>query len=108
MRTARAVDEIVPTFRNFARRIGLRLLPIALVLGADSAALASDTVYFSSNTNVTNILVTYINNETVRIDLSSWYLSEHAISIAVANRFRAGVPVRIIGDRAAPFEIDLH
>ncbi|HEY1910518.1 MAG TPA: phospholipase D-like domain-containing protein [Vicinamibacterales bacterium] len=69
---------------------------------------AQDQLYFSSNTNVTNILVQYINQETVRLDISSWYLSEHSISIAIANRWAAGVPVRIIGDRAAPFENDPH
>ena len=40
--------------------------------------------------------------------MSSWYFSEHAISIAIANRFAAGVPVRIIGDRGAIFEADPH
>ncbi len=69
-------------------------------------AAGADQVYFSSNTNVTNILVNYINNETVRLDISSWYLSEHAISIAIANRFHAGVPVRLMGDRGAIFEAD--
>jgi hypothetical protein len=73
-----------------------------------AAASASDQVYFSSTTNVTNILVNAINAETVRLDISTWYLSEHAISIAIASRFAAGVPVRIIGDRAAPFENDPH
>src|ERR1051326_8388794 len=71
-----------------------------------SRALAADQVYFSSNTNVTDILVQYINRETVRLDISSWYLSEHSISIAIANRFNAGVKVRIIGDRGAIFEAD--
>jgi hypothetical protein len=71
-----------------------------------STAYAADQVYFSSNTNVTNILVQYINQENVRLDISSWYLSEHAISIAVLNRFKAGVKVRIIGDRGAIFEAD--
>ena len=32
------------------------------------------------------VLVQHINAETVRLDISSWYLSEHAISIAIANR----------------------
>ncbi len=80
---------------------------LMLTVAAASAA-DSDQVYFSSTTNVTNILVNAINAETVRLDVSSWYLSEHAISIAIANRFAAGVPVRIIGDRAAAFENDPH
>jgi len=73
-----------------------------------SSARAADQVYFSANTNVTNILVNYINQENVRLDISSWYLSEHSISIAIANRFNAGVKVRIIGDRGAIFEADPH
>src|SRR5207245_1013118 len=47
-----------------------------------------------------------INAETVRVEIASWYLSEHSISIAVANRWNAGVPVRVIGDRGALFEGD--
>src|ERR1700733_3149100 len=71
-------------------------------------AVAQDQIYFSATDNVTNVLVQHINAETVRLDVSSWYLSEHAISIAIANRFAAGVPVRIIGDRGAIFEADPH
>ena len=77
-------------------------------LSCASSATAADQLYFSARTNVTNILVNYINHENVRLDISSWYLSEHAISIAIANRFAAGVRVRIIGDRAAIFEADAH
>src|SRR5215471_5575248 len=73
-----------------------------------SSARAADQVYFSANTNVTAILVQRINAETQRLDISSWYLSEHSISIAIANRFAAGVAVRIIGDRGAIFEADPH
>src|SRR5215831_8486707 len=80
------------------------ILCVLLLLAAP--AFAADQVYFSSNTNVTNILVQYINQENVRLDISSWYLSEHAVSIAIANRFNAGVKVRIIGDRGAIFEAD--
>src|SRR5665213_644009 len=82
-------------------------LAICCTIAAIPAA-ADDQVYFSKDTNVTNILVNYINKETVRLDISSWYLSEHAISIAIANRLHAGVPVRIIGDRGAMFEADPH
>jgi hypothetical protein len=71
-------------------------------------AFADDQVYFPATQNVTNILVQKINAETVRLDISSWYLSEHAVSIAIANRFAAGVPVRLMGDRGAIFEADPH
>src|SRR5262249_11350433 len=89
----------------------LLLIAAAVVLSgvfAARPAVAADQIYFSSQTNVTDILVQYINRETVRLDISSWYLSEHSISIAIANRFAAGVPVRIIGDRGAIFEADAH
>jgi len=81
---------------------------ITLLSLTATRAFSQERVYFSKNTNVTNILVGYINAETVRLDISSWYLSEHAISIAIANRFAAGVAVRIIGDRGAIFEADPH
>ena len=80
----------------------------ACVMLSATPSAADDQVYFSKDTNVTNILVNYINHETVRLDISSWYLSEHAISIAIANRFHAGVPVRLIGDRGSMFEADPH
>jgi len=87
-------------------RHALFMLVFLTVGFAGRPARAADQVYFSSNTNVTNILVQYINQETVRLDISSWYLSEHAISIAIANRFAAGVKVRIIGDRGSIFDAD--
>src|ERR1700686_3907397 len=94
--------------RDLAKRIVNGLLPIALAVGPASTASATDRIYFSATDNVTDVLVSYINAETVRLDISSWYLSEHSISIALANRFAAGVQVRIIGDRGAPFENDPH
>src|SRR4051812_15383098 len=75
---------------------------------AGTRAAADDRIYFSAVDNVTDVLVQQINAETVRLDISSWYLSEHSISIAIANRFHAGVPVRIIGDRGSMFEADPH
>ena len=68
----------------------------------------SRSVYFPSVTNVTNLLVQRINAETVRLDIGTWYLTEHAVSIAIANRFHAGVPVRLLGDRGSIFEIDAN
>src|SRR5579862_10050629 len=95
-------------FSIAAVRVSIPMVVLGSLLVSVSAASASDQVYFSSSTDVTNILVQYINQETVRLDISSWYLSEHSISIAIANRWAAGVPVRIIGDRAAIFEDDPH
>ena len=78
----------------------------ALLLMHAAPARAAEQIYFTATDNVTNILVQKINAETVRIDMSCWYLTEHAISIALINRFKAGVQVRLIGDRGSIFEID--
>jgi hypothetical protein len=93
--------------RRFA--VALAIVPLMVAVAAPAHAAcptATDQVLFSSNTNVTDVLVQCINNENVRLDISSWYLSEHSISIAIANRFAAGIPVRVIGDRGAIFEAD--
>ena len=93
-----------PAARRLSNLI-LVWLPLLILTGA-SRAVAEEQVYFSATQNVTDVLIQHINAETVRLDISSWYLSEHAISIAIANRFAAGVPVRLLGDRGAIFEID--
>src|SRR5258708_2387521 len=93
---------------NVARRAILPAVIIVSTLLAAVPASADDHIYFSAVDNVTDVLVQHINAETVRLDISTWYLSEHAISIAIAAKFAAGVPVRLIGDRAALFENDPH
>jgi phospholipase D-like protein len=90
--------------QNRSWRAGLGAL-IFLALAATRAA-AADQIYFAATDNITNVLVQKINAETVRIDMSCWYLSEHSISIALINKFLSGVPVRLIGDRGSIFEID--
>src|SRR3977135_3965751 len=61
-------------------------------------------MYFAATDNITDVLVQKINAETVRIDMSVWHLTEHSITIALLNRFRAGVQVRLIADRGNVFE----
>src|SRR5437762_472729 len=67
---------------------------------------AADQINFSAVENVTNLIIQRIGNETGRLDISAWYLTEHSISVAIANRWALGVPVRLIGDRSAIFDID--
>ena len=90
---------------NAVRRATLSAIIILSTLFAAAAASADDQIYFSAVDNVTDILVQHINAETVRLDISSWYLM-------ASMRFRSRsptvlcgrhVPVRVIGDRAAPF-----
>jgi PLD-like domain len=96
-----------PSSTQHARRGHLAaILAAALLLASAAPLAAADQIYFPAVDNVTNVLIQKINAETVRIDMSCWYLTEHAISIALINRFKAGVPVRLIGDRGSIFEID--
>src|SRR5262249_20566857 len=102
-----------PTVSRIVRHRRTRRVAVTLVLAlaallACRPATAADQVHFSSTTNVPHITVHHINNANLRLDVSYWYLSEHSISIAIANRFHAGVNVRIIGDRGSIFEADPH
>jgi hypothetical protein len=94
------------------RRTPWQVAIVAFILCAApvSSLSADDQVYFPSVTNVTNLLVQRINAEPVggRLDIGTWYLTEHAVSIAIANRFHAGVAVRLLGDRGSIFEIDAN
>ncbi len=79
---------------------------ILLLACAPRPAGAADQVYFSAVDDVAAQLVQRINAETVRIDMSAWYLTDSTVYTALLNRFRAGVQVRLIGDRGSIFEID--
>jgi len=81
-------------------------LALAFVTIVSSPASAADRIYFPAVDNVIDVLVEKIRLETVRVDISCWYLTEHAISIALINKFNSGVPVRLLGDRGSIFEID--
>jgi phosphatidylserine/phosphatidylglycerophosphate/cardiolipin synthase-like enzyme len=82
-------------------------LAVSILCGAvNTTAAAQDQIFFPAVDNVTAVLVERINAETVRIDMAAWYLTERAVSTALVNRFKAGVQVRLIGDRGSIFEID--
>lgn len=93
-----------------ARRL-LRVLGCLALLGAGvspRASQAADQVYFSAVDDVAAQLVQRINAETTRIDMSAWYLTDSTVYAALLNRYKAGVQVRLIGDRGSIFEIDLN
>jgi hypothetical protein len=65
-------------------------------------------MYWPAIENVSDVLVQRINAERVRVDISAWYLTDRRISNALINRMKAGVAVRLIGDRGSIFEIDAN
>src|SRR4051794_33784030 len=91
--------------RSCLRRAAVTLVGVAVCASIGTAS-AADQIYFAATDNITNVLVQKIKAETVRIDMSCWYLTEHAVSIALVNEFLSGVPVRLLGDRGSIFEID--
>jgi hypothetical protein len=96
---------------RLSKAFAVTLIPVwtlLAVLGAARQSAAAERVYFPAYENVTDVLVAHIMAEDERIDISSWYLSEHSVSIALANRFAAGVEIRLMGDRGAIFEADAH
>ena len=108
-KTNRPIGGAVSPKRRSESRRRFRFIPmaaLALVLASAPRASADERMWFPAFENVADELIRFINAETVRIDVSVWYLTERSISIAIANRFAAGVPVRLVGDRGAIFEVD--
>jgi phosphatidylserine/phosphatidylglycerophosphate/cardiolipin synthase-like enzyme len=71
-----------------------------------SAAEAQETILFPAIQDARTPIVQWVKGEPVRIDIAAWYLTDRNITAAIVQRFRAGLPVRIIGDRVSIFEID--
>jgi len=82
------------------------VVAVCLLLGTAAFGRAADQIYFPAKDDTLTLILQRINAENVRIDVSAWYLTEHAISQALAAKHQAGVPVRVIGDRASIFEVD--
>jgi hypothetical protein len=81
---------------------------VGIVFVSAAPAIAQERLYWPAYENVTTALVQRINAETVRVDIAAWYLSQRLITNALVNRMKAGVKVRLIGDRGSIFEIDQH
>ena len=82
------------------------LLVIGIVLGGSTPAAGQERMMMTAVENAQAVLVQKINAEQVRLDIATWYLNDGDLVIAILNRHRAGVPVRLIGDRGAIFEAD--
>jgi phosphatidylserine/phosphatidylglycerophosphate/cardiolipin synthase-like enzyme len=66
-----------------------------------SRATAADRFCDASNTDCRAQLLALINNERVGIDVGFWFMEDSRFYLALINRFKAGVPVRIIMDSRA-------
>ena len=71
-----------------------------------STAEAQETILFPAMHDARTPIVNRVTSEPTRLDIATWYLTDRRITAAIVQRFRAGLPVRIIGDRVSIFEID--
>ena len=81
-------------------------LSAALVVAALAAtpAAGQDQIRFPATQNVASELISLINAESVRIDVSVVLLNDRTVTQALVNRHKAGLPVRLIGDSYSIFE----
>jgi hypothetical protein len=97
-----------PTRRRLVPYLGVLAVVALFSATAVPAHAQNERMYFPAVDNVTNVLVDKINAETIRIDMSAWYLTEGRIVNALLAKHQQGVPIRLIGDRGSIFEIDVH
>jgi hypothetical protein len=84
----------------------LALLVMGIVLAGSTPAIGQERMMMTAVENAQAVLVQKINAEQVRLDIATWYLNDGDLVIAILNKHRSGVPVRLIGDRGAIFEAD--
>jgi hypothetical protein len=77
-----------------------------MLIASGTTAEAQDTVLFPAYQDARTPILNRVRNEPSRLDVATWYLTDRLITAAIVQRFRAGLPVRIIGDRVSIFEID--
>jgi phosphatidylserine/phosphatidylglycerophosphate/cardiolipin synthase-like enzyme len=85
--------------------VGVAALALLLAVGAGPVS-AQEQILFPSTDNAEALIVAKINAEQVRVDIGLWLLNDGGITTAIINKHRAGVPVRVLGDRAGIFESD--
>ncbi len=93
--------DIRPTVRRTVRAA----LALALLIFAGATpARALDRLCDPANEDCRAILLNYIKNETVGIDVGFWFMEDARYTTArdaLIDRFKAGVPVRVIMDTRA-------
>src|SRR5687768_2646684 len=82
------------------------LAAMCLVLLTSATVRAQEQLMFPATQDVQQVLLQKIRAEQTRLDIAVWLLVDGEIVQAIINKHLSGVPVRVIGDRAAIFESD--
>jgi carbohydrate binding protein with CBM6 domain/phospholipase D-like protein len=91
--------------RRRAMRAAMAVITgFVLASSGASPAFAQEQILFPAKDNAIQPLLQKIRDEQVRVDIGVWLLGEHELSINIVNKHLAGVPVRVLGDRASIFE----
>jgi hypothetical protein len=94
---------------SFARsRLFLAFVFLASLI-APGAAHAQDRLCDPGAESCRDILINYIRNESVGIDVAFWFMEDARYTTELAAKWRAGVPVRVLIDTKAnaryPFNV---
>jgi hypothetical protein len=83
-------------------RAGFILFSMATALGASTTpARALDRLCDPSHEDCRAILINYIRNENVGIDVGFWFMEDARYTYELTKKWQAGVPIRVIMDTRA-------
>ena len=78
-------------------------LTVLVGLGVIATPVEAETLCDPAYQDCRTPLLTLINNETVGIDVAFWFMQDTRYETALLNRWKAGVPIRVLVDpRANP------
>ena len=83
---------------RFRRHVPILALGLTLLA---APASAQDRLCDPGDENCRDILINYIRNEKVGIDVAFWFMEDPRYTDALISRHRAGVPVRVLIDPRA-------
>ncbi len=83
------------------RRLTLVFLAVVAVVAVPSRAAAVERLCDPAFENCRSQLVTLIRAERVAIDVAFWFMEDTNLAQEVVNRFKAGIPVRVLMDDEA-------
>jgi len=84
------------------KKTGLIVFATLATLAASIApARALDQMCDPANENCRTTLINFIRNERISIDVAFWFMEDSRYTTELINRFKAGVPVRVLVDTEA-------
>ena len=84
-----------------SRRLRIGVLACALMIGGATAARAADRLCDPGGEDCRAILINLIRAEKVGIDVAFWFMEDSRYTTELINKWKAGVPVRVLIDTRA-------